>query len=86
MVKSLFGGSEFLSKVLPATNLDTKFQFEQCQSVMETINEVKNGKVFATSADGSKLDRRLLRIFNPVSSKPWLIEGNTYFYFTIVCI
>ena len=53
---------------------------------METINEVKNGKVLATSADGNKLDRRVLRIFNPVSSKPWLIEGNTYFYFTIVCI
>ena len=40
--KSLFGGPKFLSKVLPETNLDTEFQSYQCQSILETINKVKN--------------------------------------------
>lgn len=56
--KSLFGGPKFLSKVLPETNLDTEFQSYQCQSILETINKVKNWKVLATSADGNKVDQR----------------------------
>ena len=51
MIQSLFAGPEFLTKVLPIAKLDTEFHFEQCQPIIETINQIKNVKVLAILAD-----------------------------------
>ena len=82
MINSLFGGPELLSKVLPATKLlNTEFQFEDCQLIMEVIKEVKNGKLLTILTDGNKIDQCFFRISNAISIKLWLTEGNIFFLF-----
>ena len=58
MIKSLFGGPEFLSRVPPVTKLNSEFQFNQCRPIIDTINSVQNGNVLAIITDGFRVNQK----------------------------
>ena len=77
MIKSLFAGPEFLTKVLPVAKLDTEFQFEQCQLIFETINQIQNVKALAIL---ETVNQRFFRTFNAISNKPRLTKDNVFLF------
>ena len=59
-IKSLFGGPEFLARVLPVTKLNSEFQFNQCRPIIDTINSVQHGNVLAIITDGFRVNQKFL--------------------------
>ena len=49
MVKCLFGGPEFIAKLLPVSNLTSEFLIDQYQPIAHAIDKVKSGQVLASS-------------------------------------
>lgn len=79
MIKSLFGGPEFLSRILPVTKLTAGFQFDQCTAIIETIKQVNNGKVLAILTDGNRVNQSFFKKFETYQDKPWLTKDNIFY-------
>ena len=87
MIKSLFGGPEFLARVLPVTKLNSEFQFNQCRPIIDTINSVQNGNVLAIITDGFRVNQKFVSKFVTVDDKPWLCrEEKTFLLYDYVHI
>jgi hypothetical protein len=85
MVKSLFGGPEFLARVLPVSNLTSDFQLEQCKLIVDTIeSSMSNGKVIAIITDGNKVNQSFFSKFKTVDGKPWLCQNGSYILYDYV--
>ena len=85
MVKSLYGGPEFLARVLPVSNLTSDFQLEQCKLIVDTIETFTcNGKLIAIITDGNKVNQSFFSKFKTVEGKPWLCQNGSYFLYDYV--
>ena len=78
MVKCCFGGPEFLTKLLPVSNLNADFLVDQTKSILEKINEQANGEVLAIIADGNRVNQKLFRSLGSVEGKPWRKDEHTF--------
>ena len=76
MLKCLFGGPEFITKMLPVTKLDAGFQHSQCVPIMENVKEQQNATVLAVIADGNRVNQKFFQTFKTVRGKPRLCEDN----------
>ena len=78
MIVSLFGGAEFLYKMLPIKGLDSDFLFEQSNII---INQVRNldGNIVSIICDGNRTNQSFFAKFNRVS--PWLTSENIFLLF-----
>ena len=79
MIKSLFGGPEFLARVLPVTKLNSEFQFNQRRPIIDTINSVQNGNVLLIRTDGFRVNQKFFSKFVTVADKPWLCREEKMF-------
>ena len=84
MVKCLFGGPEFIVKLLPVSNLTSDFLYSQFQPITNAINEVENAQVLAIIADGHQVNQKLFHLLNSVPEKPWLGRNSTFLLFDYV--
>ena len=71
MLKSAFGGPEFIAKMLPVANLDSAFQFSETMSLIENIDAL-DAEVLAAIADGNRVNQKFFNRFTRVAGKPWL--------------
>ena len=79
MLKCLFGGPEFITKMLPVTKLDAGFQHSQCVPIIENVKE-QNATVLA---NGNRVNQKFFQTFKTVRGKPWLCEDNSSYSMTM---
>ena len=65
MLKCLFGGPEFITKILPVTKLDAGFQHSQCVPIID-VKEQQNATVLAVIADGNLVNQKFFQTFKTV--------------------
>ena len=70
-VKCLFGGPEFLIKMIPISCLDSDFLLNQCKPIIEMINNQPNAKLLSVIADGNRVNQRFFKMMNKIEGKPW---------------
>ena len=63
MICSLFGGKQFLCKVLTVTGLNANFQYNQTIQMIETIKNCR-GSVASALCDNNKVNKRFFGMFN----------------------
>ena len=71
MLKSAFGGPEFIAKMLPVTKLDADFQFSQTMELNKNIIKV-NSEILAIIVDGNRVNQKFFTNFTRVARKPWI--------------
>ena len=81
MVVTLFGGPNFLCKMLPVRNLDAKFLFDQTNLI---LNAIKNagGNVVSTISDGNRVNQNFLKMFHTIV--PWRTKDDILLLFDFV--
>ena len=84
MVKCLYGGPEFIVKLLPVANLTADFLYSQFNPIAEAIKEVENAKVLAIITDGQQVNQKLFRQLNTSYDEPWLGADTTFLMFDYV--
>ena len=73
MIVSLFGGIEFVYKMLPINGLDANFLFEQCNIIVSQMRNL-GGKIVSIICDGNRTNQSFFKKFDLVS--PWLTSEN----------
>ena len=86
MIKCLYGGPEFLTKILPVCKLNADFQFAQCQPIINNIRSQPEGEVLSIIADGNRVNQNFFKKFPTVEGKPWLGTNNCFYLFDYVHI
>ena len=81
MVVTLFGGPNFLCKMLPVRNLDAKFLFDQTNLILNAI-KTAGGNVVAIISDGSRVNQNFLKMFYTIV--PWRTKDDIFLLFVFV--
>ena len=86
MIKYLYGGSEFIYKVYPISNLTAKFLYDEGQSIVKAIESEQENKVIAVIAitviAGHHTHQKSFSTWSIDSlsrSKPWLSKNSDIF-------
>ena len=72
------GGPEFLTKLLPVSNLNADFLVNQSKPILEKITEQPDGEVLAIIADGNRVNQKFFRSLGNVKGKPWRKDEHTF--------
>lgn len=84
MVKCVFGGPEFILKMLPVYRLTANFQYDQTMLIIDTLEKC-GAQVVAIICDGSQVNRSFFKLFDTIPKKPWLTkEKNIFLLFDYV--
>ena len=77
IVKCLFGGPEFILKMIPVHRLTASFQYDQLEQC--------GAKIVAVICDGNQVNKSFFKRFETVAEKPWLTkEKNMFLLFDYV--
>ena len=57
MIKCLFGGLEFLVKMIPVCDLNAEFQYEQVSTIMKRLTQ-SGANVVAIISDGNRVNKK----------------------------
>jgi hypothetical protein len=79
MVKCLFGGPSFLTKLIPVCKLDAKFQYDQFVPLAKSINLEDGGEVIAAILDGNRVNQKFFKLFDTSPERPWYAKKYTFF-------
>ena len=79
----LFGGPKFLLRMIRITELDSIFLFDECQKVINSINEA-GGNIISIISDDSRVNQKIFKTFDCVLNKPWLTKNGIYLLFDFV--
>ena len=80
MLVSLYGGPQYLCRILPVCELDSKFLFEQTQFVLEGIKSA--GEIPVALICDNQVNQALFKKFDYVD--PWLTKGNMFLVYDFV--
>lgn len=83
MVSCLFGGPNFLSKILPISRLTSQFLHEQVGLSLEAIEQA-GGRVKAIICDGNRNNQALFKLYKCIPQTPWLTEAGYFLLFDYV--
>ena len=64
MVKCVFGGPSFLTKMIPVCKLDADFQHKEFKHIGESINSEEDGEVIAAILDGKRVNQKIFKLFS----------------------
>ena len=81
LVVTLFGGPNFLCKMLPARNLDAKFLFDQTNLILNAIKKA-GGNVVAIISDGNRVNQNFFKMFDSIV--PWRTKDDIFLLFDFV--
>ena len=81
MLVSLFGGAEFLYKMLPISGLDADFLFEQTNIIVSQVRNL-DGNIVSIICDGNRTNQSFFKKFDRVS--PWLTSDNIFLLYYYV--
>ena len=83
MIKCLFGGPEFIVKIMPVHRLTAEFQYDQVKLILNEIHQA-GAVVVAIVCDGNQLNKNFFKKFETVPGKPWLTNNNIFLLFDFV--
>ena len=76
----MYGGPNFLTKMLPVAILIAEFVQDEINETREAII-VANGEVKVLICDDNRVNQRYFKMFVTVPNKPWLTEGGLFLLF-----
>jgi hypothetical protein len=85
MVSCLFGGPNFLSKILPISRLKSTFLHEQVQLSIDYIEQA-GGQVNAVICDGNRINQALFKLFAADPQTPWKTQSDIFLLYDYVHI
>ena len=74
MISCMFGGPNFLSKILPISRLNAPFLQDQVQQSLESIARA-GGKVKAIVCDGNRTNQAFFKMLGAHPQRPWETES-----------
>ena len=83
MVKCLFGGPEFIVKIMPVHRLTAEFQYDQVKLILNEIHQA-GAVVVAIVCDGNQVNKNFFKKFETVPGKPWMTNNNIFLLFDFV--
>lgn len=83
MVSCMFGGPNFLSKILPISRLNSTFLREQVQLSLEAIGR-GGGQVKAIICDGNRNNQAFFKLLGANMQRPWETEAGVFLLFDYV--
>ena len=84
MVKCLFGGPEFILKMIPVYRLTASFQYDQVMLIIDQLEQC-GAKIVAVICNGNQVNKSFFKHFETVAGKPWLTkEKNMFLLFDYV--
>lgn len=83
MVSCMFGGPDFLSKIIPVSRLNATFLQEQIQLSLDAIQEA-GGQVKAVICDGNRNNQALFKALRADPQTPWITPDGVYLLFDFV--
>ena len=83
MVKCLFGGPEFIVKIMPVHRLTAEFQYDQVKLILNEIYQA-GAVVVAIVCDGNQVNKNFFKKFETVLGEPWLTNNNIFLLFYFV--
>ena len=83
MVSCMFGGPNFLSKIIPISRLTSQFLHEQVGLSLEAIEQA-GGSVKAIICDGNRNNQALFKLYPCIPQTPWLTEAGFFLLFDYV--
>ena len=69
--------------MIPVTELDSIFLFDECQKVINSINEA-GGNIISIIYDDNRVNQKFFETFDCVQNKPWLTKNGIYLLFDFV--
>ena len=85
MVSCMFGGPNFLSKILPISRLTSAFLRDQVQLSISCIEQA-GGQVKAVICDGNRNNQALFKLLGADSKTPWKTESGCFLLYDYVHI
>ena len=82
-IVTFFRGPKFLLRMLPVSGLDTPFQFDETQQIIECVKDA-GGSIFCIISDNNRVNQAFFVRFDRV--KPWLTKQDIYLLFDFVHI
>lgn len=83
MVHCLFGGPQLVGKAIPVKKLNSKFQYDQTQLLLQAIRD-SGGTVAAIVTDDYRVNQQFFKKFKTQRNKPWQTTDNTFLLFDYV--
>lgn len=83
MVSCMFGGPNFLSRILPLSRLNAAFLQEQVQLTLDAIKQ-GGGQVKAVICDGNRTNQAFFKLLGTDPVKPWVGAGGTFLLYDYV--
>ena len=83
MVSCLFGGPNFLTKLLPISRLNSNFLHEQIQLSLDAVSKA-GGSVKAIICDGNRSNQAFFKLFQCIPGSPWQTQEGVYLLFDYV--
>ena len=78
IVKCLFGGPEFILKMIPVYRLTASFQYDQVMLIIDQLEQC-GAKIVALICDGNQVNKSFFKRFETVAGKPWLTKKKNMF-------
>ena len=72
-VKCLFGGPEFILKMIPVYRLTASFQYDQVMLIVDQLEQC-DAKIVSVICDGNQVNKSFFKHFETVAGKPWLFD------------
>lgn len=83
MVRCLYGGPSFLSKMLPIARLHSQFLYDEIFYSVQNIQSV-GGRVKVIICDGNRTNQSFFKKFKTIPDKPWLTNSGIFLLFDYV--
>ena len=78
MVKCLFGGPEFILKMIPVYRLTGSFQYNQVMLIIDQLEQCV-AKIVTVICDGNQVNKSFFKRFETVAGKRWLTKEKNMF-------
>ena len=83
MIVSLFGGPQYLCRILPVYELDSTYLFDQANFILDGVKQA-NGELIATIFDNNRVNQTFIK--NLIMNEPWLTKDGMFLLFDFVHI
>ena len=83
MIKCLNGGPRFLVKMIPVSNLNATFLYDQVCQILEIIKS-SSGTAMAVITDNNRTNQAFFKLFNTPESKPWKTSDGIFLLYDYV--
>ena len=85
LFKCLYWGAEFITKILPVSQLTADFILNQMQHIVDEINKHEDGNMIGIIADVNRTNQKFFNNLRSNDEKPWSAGNDTFLLIHACC-